>query len=460
MRFIARLLALAVLMLAAISARADDAVQWGEPVRGLRLGLQARSTSVTSDQDVTFTVIAQNVSQQPITLPTLDTFLLRSGRNDGFRETPLLPVLERTNLLLGVVTVATSSPAGPDVASLREHTLTLAPGQSITWMDVPLGRSYYAPGPMIAPFGRAMVEKSALQPKSVYHLHYRYENDQPQVAGAAVWTGQADTGVVDLTVGAPSTAGIKLRGAFSFSKPAYRLGDPVVATFTVTNEGAQDINFPAGGDYRSTGRHDRFSVRATDALGLPVPDPKWWRTFLGGIGGGLGGEVTVKPGMTYREDVPVSQWCAFPGPGRYRVTLGRTLNVTLGQPANLASAYSRPASSLPAIPIEATLDLTLTEAPWLRGVHVVFAVVLGGLGTWHLWRLWRAARHPGLPPPWLNSVFTGPILWGLSIHYLASATGWPVTGPMGALVALVVEIALLRQARKAAARVGGTAPLR
>lgn len=439
---------------AAPSALADDPIHWGLPVNGLRLGLHGSDLTVTADQTLTFAVSAQNVGPAPIVLPTLDTFLLEAGRTDGFRATPLRPVLDRVNMLMGVATVATSSPVGPSVDALREHTVTLSPGQIVTWTAVPLGRSFFAPGPMIEPFHKAIVERSTLQRGCTYRLSYEFKNDQSAVAGVDVWTGRAGSGVIELTVNAPSTTGIHLDGCFSLARDSYRLGEPVTATFTVTNKGDAPIHFPAGGDYRATGRHDRFTVHAFDVAGVPVIDPLWWKAFFPALGGGLGGVIRLAPGETYHEDLNITQWCDFTSPGRYTVHLQRILNVMQGDPSNSISLYSTPAESLPAVPIASTLEVTLVEPVWQRLLHFLIGLLLAALGIWHITLRERATRFPGRHErPMFDSIFTGAVLCGIGAHYLSAATGLPVTGLMGGALALAAEWLLLRNARAAAANV-------
>jgi hypothetical protein len=443
-----------VAAMTASHALAEDTVNWGEPVNGLRLGLRGSALTVSSDQTLTFTVLAQNISTAPIVLPTLDTFLLKSGRDDKFRQTPLMPVLEPTNVISGPVTMGTSSGIGPNVDTLQEHTTTLAPGQTATWNNVPLGRSFFAPGPMIEPFHKAIVEVEALHPGSRYHLRYQFGNDQASVAGTAAWTGQADSGNIDLTVNAPDTSGIKVHGGFSLQKETYDLGEPITAKFTVTNVGESTISFPAGGDYRAMGRHDRFSVHAFDAVGLPVADPMWWKQFFSGIGGGLGGQERIAPGETYHEDVDVDKWCDFEWPGHYTIQLQRTLNVTVGDSSKSAAPDFTPESSRPAVPITSSLEITIVEPIVPRLMHFGIGLGFAALGLWHIVLKVRAARSPQEDRgPLFNSIFIGPVLCGIGVHYLAAGTGVPVTGTMGAAAVLVAELIALAQAKK---RAGGS----
>src|ERR1700749_1806785 len=91
---------LLLFFIAALSAsmtHADDLVQFGPAVNGLRVGLQASGTVTTSDQDPTFTVTAENVSAQPNIIPAPKMFVHKSSpRSDDYHELPLTPVINDT----------------------------------------------------------------------------------------------------------------------------------------------------------------------------------------------------------------------------------------------------------------------------------------------------------------------------------------------------------------------------
>ena len=55
-----------------------------------------------------------------------------------------------------------------------------------------------------------------------------------------------------------------IRAGFIPDKDKLVLGEPLQVTFTVTNPGPTDFVFEFGGDYRGTGRHDRFKITATN----------------------------------------------------------------------------------------------------------------------------------------------------------------------------------------------------
>ena len=64
-----------------------------------------------------------------------------------------------------------------------------------------------------------------------------------------------------------------LRAGFTPEKPEIVRGEPLTLTMTVANIGNADFEFMFGGDYRSTGRHDRIKINVTDAAGKRVDGP-------------------------------------------------------------------------------------------------------------------------------------------------------------------------------------------
>jgi hypothetical protein len=359
-----------------LHAFADDQIKWGEPVNGLRIGIVNPPTTVTSDQRVTFKIEAQNVSQQSIALPTPETFLLKSNpQSNDYHESPLVPVVEKTRLAPQSDQPESDwsmSASGVPVAIAPEHIVNLAPGQSVTWESVALEKHYYY-GDRLEAGNKTTVQGWFLLPDYMFHLRFRFENEKKQVAGKDVWIGQADSGVTDVKVDAPSTAGIKLEGGFSLPKQNYFLGEAIKATFNVTNKADTSIRFPTGGDYSYSGRHGRYSIRAVDEQGQVVPDP-----VPNPGGGGIGGDTLVEPGASYTEDMLVNQWCAFSKPGKYRITLKRTLNVIRPDPPE-PDFYRKPESGLPAVTIETNLDIVMADNPSAQKAYLAALSNMVGL---------------------------------------------------------------------------------
>ncbi len=343
---------------------AADGTQWGQPVNGLRLGLESADDTTTADQNPLFTITAQNVSTKPIRIPTPDTFLLKSnpGSND-FHERPLSPVVQETSPQPVAFASVHGDPArsygdnGQPPKESSPQTVTLAPGESITWNGVPLERHYYI-GDRLPPGDKTSIEHLQLLPGGQYAIRFQFANEQTRVAGVDVWTGKVQSQNVPLQVNAPSTEGIKLEGSFSLPKERYFFGEPIEVTFAVKNQGDAVVKFPHGSDYRSTGRPDRFTIRAVDERGEAVRDP----VKPGAIGGGLGGSRALQPGETYTEKLLVNLWCAFPGPGKYAIRCQRTLNVRrMGRSSK--EVWSPFDFIFPAIPVETTLNVTIDDDP-------------------------------------------------------------------------------------------------
>lgn len=98
------------------------------------------------------------------------------------------------------------------------------------------------------------------------------------------------------------------------------LGEPAAAAFTVKNLSDKPFGYAFGGDYRGSGRHERFKVSALDADTNSLPDPiadKEGRSF---DGEGPGGMREVKPGDTARQDLDLAQYRTLDKPGVYTVT--------------------------------------------------------------------------------------------------------------------------------------------
>jgi hypothetical protein len=285
--------------------------------------------------------------------------LKSNPQSNDYHEFPLTPVVEKSRVAPPSDQPESDwsmSDSGISTDKSPERVVELAPGQSVTWESIPLEKHYYF-GDRLQAGNKTTVQRWFLLPCYIFHFRFRFENEMKRVAGKSVWLGQADSGVTDVKVDAPSTEGIKLEGSFSLPKQNYFLGEAITTTFKVMNKGDTSIRFPNGGDYSNSGRHSRFSIRAVDEQGQVVRDPI---PFPGG--GGIGSDNQIKPGESYTEDLLVNQWCAFSKPGKYKVTCKRTLEVIRSDPSE-PGFFSRPESSFPHVPIETTLDITIEDKP-------------------------------------------------------------------------------------------------
>jgi|GEM_PF-6914376 len=342
---------------------AENDIRWGEPVDGLRIGIQNPPTTATSDEEMKFTIVAENVSQKPIILPALTTFVHKShAQAKEFYGLPLAPILENEkngavyDPLSGIVQCMTE---GISVDETKEDVIQIVPGKTLVWESIPLKSSCYfadrLPGNR-----KTSLEIWNLLPGHHIHIHFSFENLSKVVAGKTVWTGKAESAVADIDVKSPSMEGLKIEGGFTLPKTTYYLGEPMVATFTVKNNSAFAVEFPTGGDYRGSGRHDRFYFRAVDDQGNSVPDPLPSSSYM--MGGGMGSDRTLKAGEDYSEKILVNLWCAFPKSGKYKVNCKRTLNLSK-QDASTPQFYYMPEESRLSYPIQTSLEVTLVDDP-------------------------------------------------------------------------------------------------
>jgi HEAT repeat protein len=113
--------------------------------------------------------------------------------------------------------------------------------------------------------------------------------------------------------------GAEIEAGFVPYKTEVVEGEPFTATFRVRNVSDKPFVFEFGGDYRGTGRHDRFKITVADAGGRPLRDPK--ADANGNVldMGGIQWNREVKPGEATTEEVDLTKFRTFPGPGEYAV---------------------------------------------------------------------------------------------------------------------------------------------
>ncbi len=112
---------------------------------------------------------------------------------------------------------------------------------------------------------------------------------------------------------------IHAEAGFTPLKTEAVLGEPLPVTFSVKNVGDKEFGYWFGGDYRGTGRHDRFEIEARDASGKLLRDPKAQPDGTILRMGGIGGVHPVKPGETRTFDLELTQYRTFERPGEYTV---------------------------------------------------------------------------------------------------------------------------------------------
>jgi len=108
----------------------------------------------------------------------------------------------------------------------------------------------------------------------------------------------------------------KLRAGFIPNKTQLVLGEPLEVTFLVENRGQLTFEFWFGGDYRGTGRHDRFKIAVTNENGEALPDPiaRVWHL------GGLTRPVRLAPGQSFTNVIDLTQFRVMDKPGHFTVS--------------------------------------------------------------------------------------------------------------------------------------------
>ncbi len=120
--------------------------------------------------------------------------------------------------------------------------------------------------------------------------------------------------------------GVKIEAGFVPNKTEIVLGEPIFATFMVKNHGDEPFTYEFGGDYRGTGRHDRFKINVVDSAGNQLPDPKAGPDGFVMFGGGIEMIRTAHPNDVASEKVNLLDFRKIQSPGVYAVTCGFVLN--------------------------------------------------------------------------------------------------------------------------------------
>ncbi|MGD0089922.1 MAG: HEAT repeat domain-containing protein [Planctomycetota bacterium] len=293
---------------------------WGESTNGLRVGISCAVAESPADKQPKFTVRLKNVSENEIFIPGPEAILpLGAPHRPGYRAGPLKPVI----VCVRGQKQMESLGSGPKLGEVKMDAVSLKPGETLDLKDVPLEERYTGD----FTDGRAEDEVRPrtcwLMPESAYSVRFCFENEAAALGGHKLWIGKALSNEVEVKIARPSAAQFELDAAFSIPKHDFFLGEPIHVTFSVTNRGDKEIAFSHGGDYRSTGRPERFKFKAIGENGEAAKDP----VVPGMICGGLGGEHVLKPGETHSEELLASAWFALEGPGQYTLACSRTLSL-------------------------------------------------------------------------------------------------------------------------------------
>jgi len=99
-------------------------------------------------------------------------------------------------------------------------------------------------------------------------------------------------------------------------KKAYKPGEPITLTLSITNVGRRTFSFMNGGMNRGP-RNNQFAFIAHSMYGYgkAVPDAGDPANF-----GGLAGLTTLEPGETFTIDAPLNSWFDLTEPDTYRIT--------------------------------------------------------------------------------------------------------------------------------------------
>ena len=325
---------------------------------GLQIEIASDMTRTTADRQPLFDVTLTNVGERPVRFPAPSSFLHTARADDRHFRQPLYPIVT-------AVTGCTNVAGGAEGAAEEDQPAVhvLEPGEQLLLSDMPLRKREYSlwDGP---DQGKVHSWFTRLLPEGTYRVSFCFENTEPKAGGWEVWTGRIVSESVLVEVGHMPFDGVEITGGFTVPKTRYFLGEPIYATFTVTNNGAEPAAFPVGGDYRATGRHDRFSFTAVDEAGNAVPDPA--DRLVARCGGGLVSGATLTKGKPYVEEHLVNLWCAFTRPGTYTLTCRRELNiVALGERRVGRHLFDNQLA--PVVPIESKLTIEIVEdAPALE----------------------------------------------------------------------------------------------
>ena len=108
----------------------------------------------------------------------------------------------------------------------------------------------------------------------------------------------------------------KIRAGFIPYKAELVWGEPLQVTFNVENLGTNSFSFMLGGDYRGTGRHNRFKIAITNANGDALPDPIADPMDFGGFLQ----SVNLKTGQNYTNVLNLTAFRVVTNSGIYTVS--------------------------------------------------------------------------------------------------------------------------------------------
>ncbi|PAW76902.1 MAG: hypothetical protein B9S32_13315 [Verrucomicrobia bacterium Tous-C9LFEB] len=117
----------------------------------------------------------------------------------------------------------------------------------------------------------------------------------------------------------PVPAGAKL--VLTSDQPEYFLGENILITFTLTNEGKEPFIISVGGDYRGTGYQLRYRFTVLDEKGQTLPNPFPDAVNFGGVLQGY----EILPGESFETSLALMQYWQFDTPGLYTIRVTHDL---------------------------------------------------------------------------------------------------------------------------------------
>lgn len=184
---------------------------------------------------------------------------------------------------------------------------------------------------------------------------------------------------------APASIAGGLRATVTFAKPAYFLGENVLADFCVANTTGAPVEISVGGDYRGSTRALRFKTAVTDERGAPMPDPDPNPMNFGGIGY----SPKIKPGEPWCASLQLMRYARIDAPGKYRVTVHHDLGWAPGTAptaeGEIVLRMPSPAEAegvvagMESLPRDPSTSAGKTAVPWADFTALRYPVYLSAL---------------------------------------------------------------------------------
>ena len=239
----------------------------GGPSNGLRVEISCDTPTTTSDRQPVFHVTLRNESGRRLILPAWDAFTKQATRR-GRRSTAASRCARSSS-------GSRASPLAGTSKSPRQAPPRCPSKPAASWSSLPpaMTEEGYVIGQENAYNGRTWLTTNYLLPPHTYRVAFCFENRQARIGEEQVWTGQAVSNAVEISVKPAPTDQLKIAACFEPPKRTYFLGEDIAVNFKATNNGEKPFSFETGRGYEETGRDDSFSFDAVDEAGKRVRDP-------------------------------------------------------------------------------------------------------------------------------------------------------------------------------------------